>query len=89
MAPSTGNYRGMPSWVSSLMVAIAASGVSWALGLSSGLGAKIEAQTIQLAETKRTLDMLCQFMEEKKRRDELQDDRIRALELQNVRFQGR
>lgn len=63
------------------MVAAGASVVGWALGLTSSLGAKLEAQTVQLAETKKVLEMLCTFMDEKKQLDRAQDDRLRQIEL--------
>jgi hypothetical protein len=63
------------------MVAGAASVFGWGLGMTSSLGAKIEAQTIQMAETKKTLEMLCAFMDEKKQLDRAQDDRLRQIEL--------
>lgn len=81
MAPTPPDLRGVPGWVGPLLIAAAASVFGWGLGMTSSIGAKIEAQTIQLAEAKKTLEMLCQFAEEKKRLDQIQDDRIRQIEL--------
>jgi hypothetical protein len=40
------------------------------------------ALNVQMAEQKKILEMLCDFMEEKKTLDKIQDERLRQLELQ-------
>ena len=80
MAP-TPEIKGLPAWVGPLILAAAASAMSWGLGMTTSVSAKIEAQTIQMAETKKVLEMLCAFMDEKKQLDRAQDDRLRQIEL--------
>ena len=45
------------------------------------IGEKIDSQTVQLAETKKVLEMLCAFMEKQEPVDKAQDERLRQLEL--------
>ena len=85
MAPSPGQPTGVPSWVGPLLVALLVAGAGsvfgWGLGMTTSVGSKIEALTIQSAETKKVLEMLCTFMDEKKQLDRAQDDRLRQIEL--------
>jgi hypothetical protein len=46
-------------------------------GSMQSIGSKIDNQTVQLAETKKVLEMLCTFMEEQKPVDRAQDERLR------------
>jgi hypothetical protein len=82
MDPAPAESRGMPSWVGPLLVAIAAATCAWGLSLVSSIAEKIDKQTIQLAEQKKVLEILCTFMDEKKLIDRQQDERLRQVELQ-------
>lgn len=81
VAPTPQLPNGVPQWVGPLLVAAACSVLGWALGMTTSLGSKLEALTIQGAETKKVLEMLCTFMDEKKQLDRSQDDRLRQIEL--------
>lgn len=87
MAP-TPEIKGLPGWVGPLMLAGAASVISWVLGMTTSVVTKIDAQTVQLAKTEKVLEMLCTFMEEKKQLDRTQDEQIRQIQLQ-MRTLGR
>ena len=65
-----------------MMLAGAASVISWVLGMTTSVVTKIDAQTVQLAKTEKVLEMLCTFMEEKKQLDRTQDEQIRQIQLQ-------
>jgi hypothetical protein len=79
MAPSpTPLPNGIPQWVGPLLVGVA---VVMITGSMQSIGSKIDNQTVQLAETKKVLEMLCTFMEEQKPVDRAQDERLRQLEL--------
>jgi hypothetical protein len=82
MAPTPSDNRGVPAWVGPLIISSVAALFGWALGVTSSIGAKIDQQTVQLAEQKKILEMLCTFMDEKKLIDRQQDERLRQIELQ-------
>ena len=51
-------------------------------GATMASATNLYALNVQMAEQKKILEMLCDFMEEKKAIDKIQDERLRQLELQ-------
>jgi len=79
MAPSpTPLPNGVPQWVGPLLVGCS---VVMITGAMLSVGSKIDSVTVQMAETKKVLEMLCAFMEQQRPVDKAQDERLRQLEL--------
>lgn len=50
-------------------------------GATMAIATNLYTMNVQLAEQKKTLELLCDFMEEKKQLDKSQDERLRLVEL--------
>ncbi len=80
MAPSpTPLPNGVPQWAGALLVGVSVLIIG---GATMASATNLYALNVQMAEQKKILEMLCDFMEEKKTLDKIQDERLRQLELQ-------
>jgi hypothetical protein len=80
MAPSpTPLPNGVPQWTGALLVGVSVLIIG---GATMASATNLYALNVQMAEQKKILEMLCDFMEEKKTLDKIQDERLRQLELQ-------
>jgi hypothetical protein len=71
--------NGVPQWAGALLVGVSVLIIG---GATMASATNLYALNVQMAEQKKILEMLCDFMEEKKTLDKIQDERLRQLELQ-------
>jgi uncharacterized FAD-dependent dehydrogenase len=70
--------NGVPQWTGALLVGVSVLIIG---GGTMASATNLSALNVKIAEQKAILQMLCDFMEEKKTRDNIQDERLRQLEL--------
>ncbi len=71
--------NGVPQWTGALLVGVSVLIIG---GATMASATNLYALNVQMAEQRKILEMLCDFMEEKKAIDKHQDERLRQLELQ-------
>ncbi len=70
--------NGVPQWTGALLVGVSVLIIG---GGTMASATNLSALNVKIAEQKAILQMLCDFMEEKKAVDKIQDERLRQLEL--------
>ena len=70
--------NGVPQWTGALLVGVSVLIIG---GATMASASNLYALNVQMAEQKKILERLCDFMEETKAIDKHQDERLRQLEL--------